>query len=444
MDYEALVKDILKKFKQAGADAEIFLQTGDSLEISVRDGNLENLKQSGSKGMGVRVFYKKKMSCVDSTDFSKGAVDSLVEKGLSLAKIVGKDEYNVLPEPREVTHRPEIYDPEIKRIPLDKKIELAKEVERRALSYHPLITKPEGCSYSDNSGKVIVANTLGISESYKATYFHVEIGVVAEKGESQQPGEYETGSRFFSDLMDIQTIAENAGRRAVAMVGGEPVKSQKAAVVFDRLTGERLLEGISWALNGEQVALERSFLRGKIGEKIGSDLVTIVDDGIMNRGNASRPVDGEGVPTQRRVIIERGVLKGYFYNARGAARAKGESTGSATRWGYGQPPGIGHHNFYLVPGELSSDEIITGTKKGLYVFQTIGFGVDAESGGFSVGASGVWIVDGKVVGPVARVAIASHMLEMVKGIDAVANDLIMDRSTACPTFRIKEMSIGGI
>ncbi|TET78553.1 TldD/PmbA family protein, partial [candidate division TA06 bacterium] len=94
MDYEALVKDILKKFKQAGADAEIFLQTGDSLEISVRDGNLENLKQSGSKGMGVRVFYKKKMSFVDSTDFSKGAVDSLVEKGLSLAKMAGKDEYN--------------------------------------------------------------------------------------------------------------------------------------------------------------------------------------------------------------------------------------------------------------------------------------------------------------------------------------------------------------
>lgn len=444
MDYEALVEDILNKFKRAGALAEVFLQRSDDLEIDVRNGKLENLKQSSPKGMGIRVFYKKRMSFVDSTDFSKGAIDSLVDKGLSLARMANEDEYNVLPRPLKVIHEPDVYDPEIKKIPMEKKIELAKEIEMKALSYHPLITKPEGCSYSNHEAGVIIGNTLGVFKTGSATYFRIRVGVVAEKGASQQPGEYETGNRYFSDLMGLDDIAENAGRRAVAMVGGEPVKSQKAAVVFDRLTGERLLDGIIGGLNGEQVELERSFLRGKVGQKIGSDLITIVDDGIMDRGASSRAVDSEGVPTQRRTIIENGVLKGYFYNTRAAARVDGKSTGNAQRFWYGASPGIGANNFYMRPGNASSDEIIKSTKKGLHVLQTIGFGVDSDSGGFSVGAAGVWIKDGKVVGPIQKVTIASHMLDMLRGIDAVAGDLIMDRGHTCPTFRVKEMTIGGI
>jgi len=444
MDYEELVRDILRRFRKAGADAEVFLQSGDNLGIDVREGNLENLKQSGFKGVGVRVLYKKKMSFVDSTDFSKSSIDSLVDKGLSLAKIASEDEYNVLPMAEKPEAHPIIYDSDLKRISIEKKIELAKDVERGALSYDPLITKPEGCSYEDNDHRVIVANTLGIFENYTATYYRIEVGVVAEKGESQQPGEYETGSRFFSDLMNTEDIANNAGYRAVAMVGGEPVKTQRAAVIFDRLTGERLLSGIADALNGEQVALERSFLKGKVGQKVGSGLVTLIDDGTMDKGNASRPVDGEGVPTQKRTVIQEGILKGYFYNARAACRVKGKSTGNAARWGYGSRPGIGHHNFHMLPGKLSPDDIVKSTSKGLYVFQTIGFGVDAQSGGFSVGASGVWVENGKLVGPVARVTVASHMLQMLEGIDAVGNDMIWDRSTVCPTFRVEEMTIGGV
>ncbi|MFQ5905698.1 MAG: TldD/PmbA family protein [bacterium] len=444
MDYEELARDILSRFKKAGADAEVFVQVGDNLEIAVREGNLENLKQSGFKGVGVRVLFRKRMSFVDSTDFSKGSIDSLVDKGLSLAKIASEDEYNVLPMPEKPEAQPRIYDSEVKRISIEEKTELAKRIEGKALSYDPLITKSEGCSYEDSDQRVVVANTLGVFQSYFATYCHVELGVVAEKGESRQPGEYETGSRFFSDLMSIEDIADNAGRRAVAMVGGEPVKTQRAAVIFDRLTGERLLGGIADALNGEQVALERSFLRGKVGERIGSPLVTLIDDGIMDKGNGSRPVDGEGVPTQKRTLVEQGILKGYFYNARAASRTKGRSTGNGSRRGYGSVPGIGHHNFYMVPGRLSPDDIVKGTSRGLYVLQAIGFGVDAESGGFSVGASGVWIENGRPAGPVAKVTAASRMPQMLQGIDAIGNDLIMDRSTVCPTFRIKEMTIGGV
>jgi PmbA protein len=443
MEYEELVKEILGKFKKAHSDAEVFLQTGEQLNIDVREGKVENLKQAGSKGLGIRVLRNKKMSFVDSTDFSKGSVDALIDEALTLAGMASEDEFNVLVQSAKATHSPAIYDPEIEKIPIEKKIELLVEMEKKGLSYDSLITKSGGCAYSNSWNARVVGNTLGTFASYRESYFFMKASVVAEKGASQQPGEYETSSRFFSGLMDADRAAANAGYRAAVMVGGEPVKTQRAPVIFDRLTGERLLDGVASALNGEQVELQRSFLAGKLGQKIGSPLVTITDDGIMEKGNASAPVDGEGVPTQKRVVIKEGVLKGYMYNTRAAFRVKTSSTGNGVRWGYGDLPGIGAHNFYLAPGGLTAEEIVKGTDKGLYVLQTIGFGVDSESGGFSIGASGVWVEGGKIVAPVARVTVASSMLEMLGGIDAVAGDLVLDRGMSCPTFRIKEMMIGG-
>jgi PmbA protein len=443
MDYEKLVREVLNRFKKAGADAEVYLEERDHLAIDVREQNLENLKRSASKGMGVRVLFRKRMSFVDSTDFSEASLDSIVDKGLSLAKMASEDEHNVFPAATGKTHKPTIYDPEIRKITIEEKTALAKDIEKKALAHHPLITKTEGCSYEDIEFRGIVANTLGIYESFAATYCEIRAGVVAEKGESQQPGEYETASRFFSGLMSASDIANNAGFRAVAMVGGEPVKTQKASVIFDRTTGERLLEGIADGLNGEHVELGRSFLKDRVGTRIGSQLVTLIDDGIMDRGLGSGPCDSEGVATMKRTMVDRGVLKGYFYNASAASRAKRESTGNGARWWYGALPGIGHHNFYMLAQEPSQDEIIRSTPRGLYVLQTIGFGVDAASGGFSVGASGVWIEDGKMTGPVAKVTVASTMPEMLEGIDAIGNDLILDRRAACPTFRVREMMIGG-
>jgi len=444
MRYEQLVKDVLGQCKKAGADAEVFLQTRDELSIDVREGKLETLKQSASKGMGVRVLQNGRMSFVDSTDFSKGSLDSLVEKALSLVKVALADEHNVFPRPQGKRHEPVIYDPELKKIPREQKLKLALDVEKRALAFDALIKRSEGCSYFEVEGEAIVANTLGIFEGHRGTYCQIRAGVVAEKGESRQPGEYETASRYFTDLMKADEIARNAGFRAAVMVGGEKVKSQLAPVVFDRVAGERLLNGLGDALNGEDVALGRSFLVDKVEEKIAADSVTVIDDGIMDRGVASRPVDAEGIPTRRRTMVDKGMLKGYLYNARGASRVKGESTGNASRWGYGTTPGTGRHNFYMVSGNLTPESIIESTKSGLLVLQPIGFGVNSHSGAFSIGVSGVWIKDGKLSGPVVQVTVASDMLTMLQGIDAIADDLIMDRGTVCPTFRIREMTIGGI
>jgi PmbA protein len=186
-----------------------------------------------------------------------------------------------------------------------------------------------------------------------------------------------------------------------------------------------------------------SFLAKKLNQKIASELVTIIDDGTRAKGLASRPFDGEGVSTQKRVVVEKGVLKGFMYNTIVAKRAGKESTGNASRQGFRSLPGIGPHNFYMAAGEPTPDEIIKATKKGLLLKGVTGYGINPVNGHFSGGASGFWIEDGKKAFPVKGLTIAGTAEEILNGIDMVGNDLDLDRSFTSPTFRVKLIQIGG-
>ncbi len=225
------------------------------------------------------------------------------------------------------------------------------------------------------------------------------------------------------------------------------VKTQKAAVIFDPDVAYGLLGGILGAVNGEQVLQGASFLGSKLNQKIGSELITVIDDGTRPKGVSSAPFDGEGVPTQKRMIIDRGVLKGFMYNTIVARRAGVKSTGNASRAGFTSLPDIGPNNFYMAAGNSTVEEIIKTTKAGLLLKEVTGYGINPVNGNFSGGASGFWIEDGKVAFPVKGLTIAGTADEMLNGIDMVANDLDLDRAPyfrmTAPTFRIKLLQIGG-
>jgi PmbA protein len=178
-------------------------------------------------------------------------------------------------------------------------------------------------------------------------------------------------------------------------------------------------------------------------QKIASSLLTIIDDGTRAKGLASRPFDGEGVPTQRRVLVDQGVLKGFMYNTAIARRAGVKSTGNASRSGFTSVPEIGPHNLYIPAGTSSREEVIAGTRKGLLLTEVTGYGINPVNGDFSGGASGFWIEEGKIAFPVKGLTVAGRADEMLNGIDMLANDLDLNRGLAAPTFRIREMQIGG-
>jgi PmbA protein len=222
------------------------------------------------------------------------------------------------------------------------------------------------------------------------------------------------------------------------------VRTQRAPIVFDPDVARSLLGGLLGAINGERVLQGASFLADSVGEKISSELLTVVDDGTLPKGLASSPFDGEGVPTRRRTIIDRGVLQGFMYNTMVASRAGVESTGNASRGGFSSLPGIGPHAFYVEAGDADPEEIVRSTANGLYLKGVTGYGINPVNGNFSGGAQGFWIQNGRLAFPVMGLTIAASAEEMLNGIDMMGKDLDLNRTMTAPTFRIREMQIGGM
>jgi PmbA protein len=403
-DYKELAVELVKRCVSRGASAaEVYLQERRNLSIEVRNGDTETIQESSSHGVGIRAFVKGRMAFAHCNELSPEALDDAVRRAISFAAVTTPDEHNILPEDTGITDVKEIYDPKILEIPMQQKIELALELEKQAMA-DSRITKSSGARYSE-------------SESCRR--------------------------RFWSDLETPEEIGRKAAEKAYEMLDPRMVRTQKAAVIIHRNAAYSILGGILRAINGERVLQGASFLADKVGTAILPAHVTLIDDGIRSRGLASVPFDGEGVPTQKRTIVDAGVLTGYMYNTVAASRAGTESTGNATRRGFSSLPGIGAHAFYMAAGSASPEEIIKSTRRGLLLKQVTGYGINPVSGNFSGGAAGFWIENGEIAFPVKGLTIAGKADEIFAAIDVVGNDLDLNRTMTAPTFRVASLQIGG-
>ncbi len=443
MNYKKLAETLVKKCLNKGANAaEIYIEKERNLDIQIRNGEPETIEENTSHGVGFRVFVKNRMAFSHCNDFSDNALDQAIDRAIALAGNTTPDKNNILPTEKGFTNVKDLYDPTINRISMDKKIELAIEVEKHALK-DSRITKSAGAEYSENEVEIVLSNSNGLLKNTKIQRCSLGVSVVAEKDEQKSSGSERCSRRFWKDLKSPEAIAQKAAKEAYEMLDPQMVKTQKASVIFDPDAARAILGGILTAVNGERVLQGASFLAKKLNQKVASDLVTIIDDGTRAKGLDSRPFDGEGVPTQYRTILENGVLKGFMYNTITAKRAGVKSTGNASREDFKSLPDIGAHNFYMAAGRSSPEDIIKSTKNGLLLKGVTGYGINPVNGNFSGGASGFWIENGKIAFPVKGLTIAGTADEMLMGIDMVGTDLDLDRRFTAPTFRIKEMQIGG-
>jgi len=443
MQYENLPQELVDRCLSRGADsAEVLLETGRQLSIEVRNGAMETIQESTSHGVGFRVFKEGKMGFAHSNDLSDASVNQAIDSAVEFAQHMTADEHNILPTDPGVTEVEGLFDPDLGNVSMDAKIAMITELERLAMA-DPRITVSNGAGYGEGEGSVYLANSNGLAKSYRSSACNFGVSVVAERGEQKSSGGEYCSRRFFSDLVSAEEIAEKAARSAYEMLDPQMVRTQRASVVFDPDVARSLLGGILGAINGERVLQGASFLADRVGEKIASDLLTITDDGTRPKSLAGSPFDGEGVPTQRRTIIDRGVLQGFMYNTMVASRAGVQSTGNASRGGFSSLPGIGPHAFYVEAGETDPEEIIRSTPNGLYLKGVTGYGINPVSGNFSGGAQGFWIQNGRLAFPVMGLTIAASAEEMLNGIDLLGNDLDLNRTMTAPTFRIREMQIGG-
>ena len=443
MEYNKLVEDLVARALKMGADAaEAYLETGRNLSIQIQDGELETIEEAATAGVGIRVIVGGCMGFSHCNDLSDKSLDSTIKMAIQFARLTSPDENNVLPGNSASQEVGGLFDPAIAEVSIEKKIELARELEKLAMA-DPRITKSYGSGWNEGERAVYISNSKGLQKHYKSGRCGLGVSVVAEKGEQKNTGGEGCYRRFYGDLLPLDVIAGKASQQAWELLDPKMIPTQRASVIFDADVAGSLLGGVIAALSGERVSQGASFLKDSIDQPIASSLLTLVDDGTREKGLGSEPFDGEGVPTQRRVLIEKGVLKGFIYNTIAAKRAGVSSTGNASRQGFDSLPGIGTHSISVEPGDHSPDDLVKETRRGLLLKEITGYGIDPVSGNFSGGASGFWIENGKILHPVKGVTVAGSAHDILHAIDLMGNDLDLNRGFASPSFRVKEMQIGG-
>jgi PmbA protein len=447
LDTREVAEHLLSLIGRSDVDeGEVYVAKSEGLEISLRDQAVERLRNKVEGGYALRLIKDGRMAFVHSSDFREASLQRTVKTGADLARVVAPDDSNVLPGISESKVSVDTYDPAFDEIDFERKLSLLKDVESLAFAYDPAISKMEDVGYQDSKAETVVANTRGVFRHGRSTSFSFWSSVVAERDGDVESGGESSRSTRFDDLDLPREVAGRACRKAMALLGGEPVKTQACPVIFDRDTGNALLSHLFAMVRGDNVAQGLSALAGRIGERIGSEMVTVVDDATLEGGVASRSFDAEGVPSRRTAIVDGGILRSFLFDTRSALKAGFSTTGSANRGGFRDLPSVGSTNLFLDKGAIKPEAIIKSTERGLWIISLAGWwvGINPSTGDFSSGAKGLWVENGEVAHPVRNVTIASNILDMLGAIDAVGDDLRFNRETSTPTFRIGEMMVGGV
>jgi len=452
LDLESLAGDVVALAVGAGAsDAEAVLREGDEFSVTVRMGQVETLKEAGSRGLGLRVFLGRRSASASTSDLTAEGIRQLVAGALALAKMTEEDPFAGLPEAGEFGSLPgdlRLFDEDVYSLPGAERIEWARRAEAAALAADPRITNSDGGSFEAATGRKVLANSRGFAGGYRTSYAGVSAAPLAVdvNGAMQRDGWWSSARRL-ADLDSPEAIGKEAARRALRRLGARRVATQRVPIVFAPEVARSLIGSLFEAASGDSIWRGASFLAGRLGKEIASPNLTIIDDNTMllptgMGGFGTSPFDGEGLPSQRTLVVEAGVLRNYLLNTYAARKLGMKSTHNASR-GLAGTPGIGCGNLYLEPGTLTPERIIGDVPAGLYVTSLMGFGVNVVTGDYSRGATGLWIENGQLTHAVEEVTIAGNLAEMLKNVTAIGNDLEFRGAVASPTLRIDGMTIAG-
>ena len=438
--------EILKLVKKKDADeAEIFLSSSSSLKIDVLDGKVESADEIRDTGCSIRVIKDKRLGFAYTSDFDETVLEETVEQALENAKSAEADEFNSLPI-NPTTPSPidlDLFDPKIAKTAVKEKIGLALRIEESAYKTDPRVKKTEKANYSDSEGEIWIVNSHGLESNFKYNYCGGHADVIAEQNGGMEAGFGIDFVKKFDDLKP-ENIGREAAERAAGMLGAKPVPSQKLPLVLDPFVGTQLLEVLASALSSDAVQKGRSLFADRLGNEVGSEILSVIDNGRLPKGLVSAPFDGEGVPTQETKLVENGILRNLFYNTYTANKGRTRSTGNAVRASFMAIPGIGHTNLYIAAGSQSARDLIRSVNKGLYVQRVMGIHTaNPISGDFSIGAMGFLIENGERTIPVRGITIAGNLIDMLKSIEAVGSDLRFITNVGSPTLLISGIAIGG-
>jgi PmbA protein len=425
---------------------EAYAEESRHTEVKARKGEIEGLTFSESRGVGIRLIAEGAVGFAWAADPSEPEIAQTVARARENAALAESDEHNGLPEAAPIDPIATLYRADQAEMALDRKVDLAIGLERKATSTDPRVTNCDDVVYGDSVSRVAIGSTLGLDAAYERTdTWCMVVALAVDQGETQTGFSFRIG-RELGDLA-WEEVADEAVQRATAMLGASKPSSGRVPIVFDPFAGSSFLGVLGGALSAEAVQKGRSLFADKVGEAVGSDAFTLIDDGRELDGPAAAPFDDEGVPTGRTELITAGTLNGFLHNTYTARRGGTTSTGNASRGGYRTSPSVGTSNFFVKPGSQAPEALLKEAAGGVLVNDVSGVhsGANPISGTFSVGATGWRIGPGGEIGePLREMTIGSTIPEMLAGVTAVGNDLRFFSSTGVPTILIGEMTVAGV
>ena len=424
-----------------GADSADAVYVGErSQGVSVRLGQLEDVHRSEGEEVGLRVFVGQRNATVASSDLSKEALETLVERVLAMAAEAPDDQYaGLAPADQLFGGNPADLDLDDGGDPDP------AELRERALAAEDVARSVEGITNSGGGGASASASTFAIATSHgfsgatRATGYSNSVSVVGGQGGAMQRDYAWHSARHLTDLEAPEEIGRRAAERAVARLNPVSVKPGMMPVLFDPRVATTLLGHLVAAISGAAIARQSSFLLDALGTQLFDKGITICDDPFRKRGLRSRAFDGEGLPVRPMNLVEDGVLKTWLAESASARQLGIEPTGHAIR-GVSGSPGAGPANLHMAVGSRSREEMVAGVKHGVLVTELIGQGVNGVTGDYSRGAAGFLIVDGEVGPAVAEITIASNLKQMFATLEP-ATDLQFRRGIDSPTLLVPEMTV---
>ena len=444
-------EQVVDKARAAGADvAEAVVREGSHLSVKVRMREPELVEEAGSRSLGLRVMLGQQVAVTYTSDLGPDGVARLVEDAVELAKLSEPDPFAGPPEASLLSSASQhvdldTFDDKVGEIDGATALRWALEAEAAALDADKRVSNSEGATFTRAVGGSALVTSGGFRGVSRGSYASIVVSPVAAADDDdgkKRSGHHWSARRHLDELDAPAEVGLEAAKKTLAKIGASKIPSQELPIIFDPDAGRAILGLLSGCISGGAIWRRSSYLLDRLGSRVASDLVTVVDDPLIPRASGSRAYDGEGLLSRENVIVEKGMLQSYLLDSYSGRKLEQPSSASASRGASGGV-GVSTSNFILRPGELTPEALLKDTPSGLYVTNMMGFGFNGVTGDFSRGASGFLIEGGELARPVSEVTISLNLDQLLQRIDAVADDLDLRTATAVPTFRVSSMTLAG-
>ena len=432
---QQLAEDVLRHARDKGATAcEVDVSEGFGQSVGVRCDEVETIEFNRDKGIGISIYAGQRKGYASTSDFSPQALRETVEAALAIARFTAEDDCAGLADAALLARDCpdlDLYHPWA--LTVEDAIATARRCEQAAFDASPLVSNSEGASVSTQEAQFVSANSLGFMGGYPTSRHYISCSVIAGEQDAMQRDDWYTTRRCAAELDDPVLVGRTAAERAVARLGGRKVRTGEYPVLFDASLAGGLLGSLVHAASGGALYRKSSFLIDHLGKRVMPDFVHIAERPHIPRGLGSASFDSDGVATHDRDVVVDGILQGYFLSAYTARKLGMQTTGNAG----------GSHNLIIRPGELDLAGLLARMGRGLLVTELLGHGINYVTGDYSRGAAGFWVENGRIAYPVEEITIPGNLKDMLAGIVAVGNDVLVRGSKQTGSILVGRMTVAG-